>query len=104
MSQSHKPFVAPRLSLIRKQPVSHIPDTELYTGINGIITVAYVVIVFILAFYIGKNFYSFLYAWLLHHYFLKTTIQGAVFFNIHAVFIQRACPDALKFEIGRAHV
>src|ERR1039457_1407706 len=89
-------------SLIRKQPVSHIPVTELYTGINGIITVGYVVIVFVLAFYIGKNFYSFLYAWLLHHYFLKTTIQGAVFFNIHAVFIQRACPDALKFATGKS--
>ncbi len=81
--------------LIRQETVGDVAVRELHTSFDGLITVNYVVMIFVLFFDIVENLYSFFGSGSVHHYYLEASGQSTIFFDVLAVFVQGSSTNTL---------
>ena len=81
--------------LVGESTVAHVPFREVYAGLQGIVAVADVMVFLVLAFYLAKNLQGLFGSGGLHHHFLETAFECAVFFDVLAVFVEGCGADAL---------
>ena len=90
--------------LVRQMPVAHIANTQIYTCFYCFRRINYVVVLFILVANIVQNLHTLFGCCWFNHNHLKTTLQGTVFFNILAIFIQGSSSYTLNFASGQSRL
>ena len=89
------------MALSGKKTVGDITVAQFHAGIDRLVVISYVVVVFVFRFDVVQDLDGFIHAWRVDHYFLKTAVECTVFLNVHAVFIERRSADALQFATGK---
>ena len=91
-------------SLVGEIAVGHIAVGKFYTCLEGIIGVCNAVMVFVFTFDIIQYHKGLLGRGRLYHHLLETTLERAVFLDIHAIFVEGGGTDALDFATGKGRL
>src|SRR5512145_2044082 len=78
-------------------PVRNISFSQFYASLNSFGCVKNIMMFFVTLLYIIQNFHSFVSRSRLYHYFLETTFQRAILFNMLTIFVECGCSDTLDF-------
>ena len=81
--------------LVGEEPVADISVCQFDTGLDGLVGIDHVVVVLVAVLHVAQYLQRlFLSGWL-HEHFLEAALQGTVFLNGVAIFVERGGTDAL---------
>src|SRR5690625_6160683 len=90
--------------LVREKMVCDIPVGQSYTRLDRLITVANIVVLFILVFNLIQYFNGLSRRCWFHHDFLKPPFRSTVLLNKLPVFVLSGGADRLNFSAGKSRV
>ena len=90
--------------LVGKVPIRDVTRSKGHARVNGFRRIGHTVVLLILVLDIVQDLNSFINGCRLDQYLLETALEGTIFFNVLAIFVQGSGSDALNLAAGKCRL